>query len=264
MVLRNRLKCLVGASVIFCLCGTSPTSAQSDAPIIFTARVKQIGAVSFADVPQSDRTVTATVTAVGRKPDAIALAPGDEVTIEMLDPKSIELGRTYVFSATGWIFGAKLAVRELSHTPAAVGRRGLQLSADDTRLRSQVQSADSVVVGQVTEIRNAPVSAGPGSNMPISEHEPQWKEAVIKVSTTIKGTATPGQVVVRFPASNDVAYRDAPKFTVGQSGTFLLHNLSAVNAVDVGPSPTFEMIKRADQLSVAAAARVKNLSAGRQ
>jgi hypothetical protein len=57
----------------------------------------------------------------------------------------------------------------------------------------------------------------------VSEHDPKWREAVIEVAETHKGTFAKRQVVIRFPASTDVAWRRAPKFKAGQEGYFMLH-----------------------------------------
>ena len=58
---------------------------------------------------------------------------------------------------------------------------------------------------------------------PITEHEPQWREAIIQVDEVLKGTHQEKQVVVRFPGSTDVMWHGAPKFEPGQQGYFILH-----------------------------------------
>jgi hypothetical protein len=59
---------------------------------------------------------------------------------------------------------------------------------------------------------------------PISEHDPEWREAVVEVEEVEKGTCGPKYVVVRFASSDDVQWCHAPKFQVGQEGVFVLHN----------------------------------------
>ena len=227
------------------------------APLVFTGRVVKIGDVSFADVPRSDRTIVVSIVSVVDKPDAVSLKKDDTVTVEALDPSAFTVGHVYRIAATGWIFGAGLAVREVSHE-GAEGKAAM--SPADSRLASQIDNADSIVVGKVVQVRDAPVIAG-RDDAPVSEHEGLWKEAVVEVSNTIKGTVADKQVVIRFPASNDVAFRDVPHFSVGQSGTFLMHQPVAGRALQLPDARTFEMIKRTDQLPANAASRVRTLSA---
>jgi hypothetical protein len=58
--------------------------------------------------------------------------------------------------------------------------------------------------------------------LPITEHDAQWHEAVIEVTAVHKGRRVPRSIKVRFPASTDVAWARAPKLHAGQEGTFLL------------------------------------------
>jgi hypothetical protein len=62
---------------------------------------------------------------------------------------------------------------------------------------------------------------------PVSEHDPDWREAVVEVNEVHKGSAKKKQIVVRFPASTDVMWYAAPKFHPGQQGYFMLHKEEA-------------------------------------
>jgi hypothetical protein len=75
---------------------------------------------------------------------------------------------------------------------------------------------------------SAETTTVPGTSMPtrISEHDPIWHEAVVHVESVEKGSTRQKQVVVRFPGSNDVRWRNHPKFRPGQQGVFLLNAVS--------------------------------------
>jgi hypothetical protein len=96
----------------------------------------------------------------------------------------------------------------------------------------------------------------------ITEHNPDWQEAVITVDSMIKGPAS-ARVVVRFPGSLDIAWHRLPKFTAGQTGTFLLHKdtmSGAPHAMMAGRQVTAYIAPAAtDILSAADAARVRAL-----
>jgi hypothetical protein len=93
--------------------------------------------------------------------------------------------------------------------------------ATDQALRDRLTRAQLVVLGTVTVVRHVEVRPRP----PISEHDPDWRDATIKVERPLKGSLTPGTdtVHVLFPASRDVRWFQSPKFTQGQVGIFLLH-----------------------------------------
>jgi hypothetical protein len=95
-------------------------------------------------------------------------------------------------------------------------------------LQQHLADADAVVVGTVTGV-NLPAhvvqqlaTPQPPTRGPISEHDPDWREATIQVASVEKGNV-PAQQTVLFPASRDVAWYAAPKFHAGQKGIFVLH-----------------------------------------
>ena len=203
---------------------------QSD--IIFIGTVTQVGAVAAPEVPASNRTVVVRVDQVLEKPAAVALATGDSVTVEAARPGSLKAGAQATFYTNGWIFGRGVAVREvgheLGHSPVAVADQEAavskaRLDLNDADLKAHIDRAAMVVEGRVQQVRTAELAAAPGRPRRITEHDPQWQEAIIQVQDGIKGAQAGEQVVVRFPGSHDVAWVGTPKLAEGQEGTFLLH-----------------------------------------
>ncbi|HVH68375.1 MAG TPA: hypothetical protein VM716_10940 [Gemmatimonadales bacterium] len=212
---------------------------QSD--IIFIGTVTQVGAVAAPELPASARTSVVRVDQVLEKPAAVALAAGDSVTVQAVQAGSPKPGTQATFYTTGWIFGRGVAVREVGHEPghspvdttaqgAAVVKA--RLSADDAELKAHLQRAAMVVAGRVEQVRPAELAPASPPTRPkrISEHDPEWQEAIIQVDDGIKGARAGEQVVVRFPSSRDVAWVGTPRFTVGQEGTFLLHKDSTTGS----------------------------------
>ena len=138
-----------------------------------------------------------------------------------------------------------------------------QDQAETERLRAQIASADAVVLGEVIEIH--PLAGT--SNYPVgrvSEHQPDWHEAVLKVSSVIKGS--PGeQMVIRFPISRDIAWYRAPKLQVGQQGVFML-TLDRVTGTSESTFAgrlvsAYTALQPGDVLSPSEADRVRTISA---
>ncbi|PYO97151.1 MAG: hypothetical protein DMD61_12875 [Gemmatimonadetes bacterium] len=243
---------------------------QSD--IIFIGTVTQVGAVAAPEVPASPRTTVVRIDNVLEKPAAVALAPGDWVTVETVQPGSLKPGTQATFYTTGWIFGRGVAVREVGHEPGrspvvvadqqeAVARARLEVN--DADLKAHIQRAAMVVAGRVEQVRPAELAAAPTRPKRITEHDPQWQEAIIQVQDGIKGAQAGDQVVVRFPGSRDVAWVGAPRFTVGQEGTFLLHKDSTTGSpltmIGGKAVPAYTALHDVDVLSKQDATRVRAL-----
>ncbi|HVF62013.1 MAG TPA: hypothetical protein VNJ70_19570 [Thermoanaerobaculia bacterium] len=128
------------------------------------------------------------------------------------------------------VLAASISTAEAASEPAA------RLKA--AAIADRVASADVVVRGRVTAVRVAPeerpaprtgtrrgVTAAATEaprRKPITEHDPQWREAEIEVDEVEKGGTAKKKVVVRFPGSDDVRWYKAPKFQPGQEGVFIL------------------------------------------
>jgi len=96
-------------------------------------------------------------------------------------------------------------------------------------LNDALKLADKVVSGIVVEVR--PLSGAKLAELQsldngryfYSEHSPRWREAVIRVQSTLKGAATEKTIILIFPSTKDRMWAKAPKCRVGQTGTWLLH-----------------------------------------
>jgi hypothetical protein len=143
------------------------------------------------------------------------------VTVELPDGVVVAEGDVHVFQVTAWIFGTGLAVRALSVGDGNTLTAAAAAASDDTaRLRSRAAEADHVVSGVVRQVSHVP----PEEDHPITEHDPQWNDATVEVQEKVGGTseASPASVTVRFASSRDVRWQQAPKFTVGERGVWLL------------------------------------------
>lgn len=207
-------------------------SLLKQSSIVFSGTVTQLGAASFAEVPKSAQTIVVRVDTVLRKPAAVSLKRGDNVTVEVKDPSAFHEGTRATFFTDGWIFGSGVAVKELGHQAIAAGEANVpaasesalgkaQEEAGKEELKQRIAAADFVVVARVTEIRkwNVPKSG----QYRVTEHDPDWHDAVIQIESTLKGPKVKkNRLVVRYPQCNDVAWVHAPKFEKNQHGIFFL------------------------------------------
>ena len=226
---------LAPAAVAFPQGMGSQAALVQESSIIFAGTVSQLGATSFADVPKSAQTIVVRVESVLKKPAAVSLKKGDNVTVEVKDPNAFRPGIAVTFYTDGWMFGSGVAVKELSHemgtSGGKAGRAGVDERAlgrieeqiSDQELKQRMASADFVVLARVTDIR--PWTTPDAASVPhrVTEHDPDWHDAVIKIESVLKGPKPKkNKLVVRFPQCNDVAWAHAPKFEKNQEGIFFL------------------------------------------
>lgn len=216
----------------------SQAKGQQEAPttptcIVFVGTVEALNAVTLSSLKASRNTSIVVVENVLRKPEAVALAKGDRVTVLTEGTATPTKGVRALFFTEGSIFGESLAVRVLKWEPAsAVGANAVAgeeakaaawiQAAAEKDLQASIVSADIIVVGRVRRIQPPSAPALAAESQRVSEHNPDWQEAIIVVEDTLKGPVGMAEVVVRFPSSVDVMWVGYPKFKVGQEGTFLL------------------------------------------
>jgi hypothetical protein len=248
--------------------------ASTTPSIVFVGTVEASEAVTLPSLAASPNTSVVAVERVVKKPDAIALAPGDKVTVVTEGGAPPQKGVPALFFTDGLIYGESLAVRVLSWEPVSSATASA-VAAEDAKVTAQLQegaykelqqsieSADIVIVGHVKRIQPPTVAALAPERQMVSEHNPDWQDAIIEVQSALKGAADSPEVVVRFPASMDVMWAGYPKFKEGQEGTFILHQ----DRVSGSPAATLEgkavtvytAISPKNTLSSGDAARIRRL-----
>jgi len=275
----------IGAGLLLALCGcaraatpqaTDRAALATKSSIIFSGTVSQLAATSFADVPKSAQTIVVTVDSIAKKPAAVSLKKGDNVTVEVKDASAFQEGTHATFYTDGWIFGSGIAVKELGHEVGAAGVETAPAAPVDMKARGQDQTTDQelldrmkasdfVVVGRVTDVHkwNAPKPKS-GAPSRVTEHDPDWHEAVVEVQSVLKGGKVKGnKVIVRFPNRNDVAWVSSPKFAKNERGIFCLNRdqSTGVPSTKMGGQQVnvYTCLGHGDALPISDEARVRAL-----
>ncbi|HSE18795.1 MAG TPA: hypothetical protein VLB46_17185 [Pyrinomonadaceae bacterium] len=246
---RGKFRLIVAAVALLPLFVVVPRAmGQQEHPyIIFVGTVEALNAVTLQSMKASENTSVVVVEKVLKKPDAVTLVPRDRVTVVTNGSGNpLQKGVRGLFVTDGLIYGETLAVRLVSWEPAQAvtaapamqeARATAKLQELTERdLRSAMNSVDMVVVGRVKQIQAVSASELVPGRQRISEHDPDWKEAIIEVQETLKGPAELREVVVRFPASTDIMWVGYPKFSAGQERTLLLRE----DSVSGAPRATFD------------------------
>jgi len=205
----------------------------------------------------------------------VSLKTGDSVTVEVKDASAFQEGAQATFYTDGWIFGSDLAVKELGHSlgaasepvPAAGNNAPGQMEGQlsDQQLKDRMNESDFVVVGRVTDVHkwNVPKTKS-GAPLHVTEHDPDWHEAVVTVESVLKGGQVKGnKVIVRFPQRNDVAWVNSPRFTKDQKGIFCLNRdkTSGAPTAKMGGKQVnvYTCLGHGDALPLSEEARVRSL-----
>ena len=217
---------MVGRVAAILICVASSLSAQSfddlveKAKFIFAGDVVKLGATTLPTVPATPKTAVVRVTDVLTGDEILTALVGQQITVEMLQPAVVE--KTVFFTNVA-VYGDSVEVVELAHQPLDEGGPAavrIKIAAALTRnkdrgLLARITNAERVIAGRVESVRRT------GNSQRRSEHDPLWATAVIKVSSVLKGLQGE-QVEVLFPTSNDEMWVEAPRFTQGQSGVWIL------------------------------------------
>jgi len=218
----------------------APTEEQlaDRARFVFRGTVESARAPHARDVPSTAATVR--VDEVVQGPAKLMMFAGREVFVIPCPRERFRAGERAIFYTNALVFGDTLTLESVGHRPLAAGTIGVRstphpASALRTRdVQKRLATADLVVVGRVAAVRLPPASrrapARTKPSPPVSEHDPEWRDAVIDVERVAKGSSGRKQVIVRFPASHDVRWFRAPKLSAGDEGVFILHRTGALEA----------------------------------
>lgn len=210
---------------------------------VFRGTVEQVNAANVAQVENTDQTAIVFVDEIIKSPQVLGNFAGKSITVKLGDKEVVKKGEKAIFYTNGWLFGETIAVESLGHSQVDAEIKSLSAANTDPAkfsknsiIKDRLKTADAVVSGRVVSVRLTPenlenplaavhaLDKGDETvnRRPISEHDPQWCEAVVEVADTDKGDDKK-QVVVRFPSSNDVRWYKAHKFAAGDEGVFILH-----------------------------------------
>jgi hypothetical protein len=221
------------------------------ARFVFHGTVQGAAARAVPGLP-GVKALTVRVDEIVQGPEKLGAYEGRDVLLIPQKGERLSRDARAVFYTNGVAFGETLTVESIGHVPLPAGAVGVRSTAHPAaalrkrEVEHRVASADAVVVGKVATVRlpasDLPRRAARGAAAamasaprgPISEHDPQWREAVIQVERVAKGRSAAREVVVRFPASDDVRWFRAPKFAPGDQGVFILHRSGSETT---GPQP---------------------------
>jgi hypothetical protein len=239
--------------------GTTFEELMGQSQLVFKGTVTKVNAATLPQIRPTASTIVVKVDeVVHAPPHTLEDYTGKQVTVQLSQPGGVKVGEQFVFFTTSWMFGSSIAVREVGRTePDITVTRGRAAEAVATaahnKLQDRMSSGELVVVGRVSNVRPAPEDVRRGRH---SEHDPHWWEAAIEIESVLKGQINERRVIILFPSSGDVMWKNAPKFHEGEQGIWFLRreklgaipatqaHLTALNPLDFHPIDQLDRIKQ--------------------
>lgn len=226
---------------------------------IFSGTIVKMNASNIEVVPN----VPTAVVRVDEVLDAVSpyeRMKGKEITVLLASSKNKKAGDRQVFFTSGWFYGKTLGVKETPNN-LTVGDRlddlkkrivSERVNIVNDSLRDELKRAVLVIRGIVIEA-NIEIEKRPGLE---SEHNPEFKKAVIEIKEVLKGQTTERRVDVIYSSSDDVQWYNSPKLTRGQDAIFLLQVRQAPPIFRING---FTVLDKRDVVSPDSESSVKNL-----
>jgi hypothetical protein len=231
----------------------------------FEGTVKALNKSNVPNIPNADRALIVSVDNVKAQTTTASKAFGSwigkEVTVvptpDSVTHTDLKVGDRATFYTKPIRYADNVAVSAIGITKASKLRGGhfaaiMTVAAEEKAnelLKRDISGADAVVTGKVSNVRELTKPKQAALNKPteggtvprVSEHDPEWKEAVITVQAVGKGEPQK-EVVVVFPSSDDRMWDRAPKFQKGDAGTWILHKnqINDKHLVDILLAPELE------------------------
>jgi hypothetical protein len=157
---------------------------------------------------------------------------GRVATVILSRPESVKIGEEALFFGNPRFVGHSLTIAdegEISWKAAeslilAGLERGAQARRDKPVL-DRLAAASLVFRGLVETVRPLEIKADENkrSSALHSEHDPEWHIATVRVVVPLRGGEAGQIVTVVFPASQDIAWFNAPKLKPDQNAVFIAH-----------------------------------------
>lgn len=167
-------------------------------------------------------------------------------TVILKRPGSVKAGEELLFFGNPRFLGRSLTIADEGELSAEKGAPAMLSDSEasaqarkDTAVRERVATAKIVFRGTVDSVH--PLETQGAER--ISEHDPEWQVANVKIATALRGGQAGEVVVVLFPASRDIMWFNAPKLKEGQDAVFLAHPFEKQDA-RLSRNPSLEALRQ--------------------
>ena len=214
----------------------------NDAKFIFRATVERIGAATLPEISDVSNCIVVKISDVISAPSGFTDWTGKSITVAVKETGRLKPGTEQVFYTNGWLYGKSLAVleltsrdsKEVTNQQVLEGVNGNQ----DKKIRERLKASELIISGQIIKIGE---TIQPKT---ISEHDPLWTMAVIKIDSVEKGKVQGSELPILFVSSGDVMWEGSPKFRKGDKGIWLFRRTNQEASFRISENEDFYPIER--------------------
>lgn len=213
-----------------------------DAPFIFRATVERVGAATLPEISDVSNCIVVKVNEVIYAPPGFTDWTGKSITVAVKESGKQKAGVEQVFYTNGWLYGKSLAVLEVASKDSREVTNQQVLDGvarnQDNKVRERLKASELVVSGQVIKIGETI------QQKTISEHDPIWTAAIIKIDSVEKGKIQGSELKIFFASSGDIMWEVSPKFKVGDEGIWLFNRTSIEKGFIISEREDFYPIEK--------------------
>ena len=190
------------------------------ASLVFIGTVTELGTSTVPVLPASENLVVVRVDRSLRVDPVLGDLRGKLITVGASVSPTVKVGQRAIFFTTSWIHGSGIAVHEVAHVDPDQEQEIATAIArlPQRHLKDRIQNAAAVVTGQVTHI-------GAQRQSRRRRNAAFWAPADLRVDRVLLGPVQQATTLF-FPTTSRPPWSNAPKFSVGQKGIFILHAVS--------------------------------------
>jgi hypothetical protein len=199
----------------------------SKSSLIFKAEILLTN-TSTIDWPDPSNLAVVRLQDVIKGEQSLASFLKEPVTVRFLNMRDVMKGQVMIIYGDVWVSGESIAIAETGHELMGENKltndnylseiRVSVQKAEARELKANAAKAELVIAGTVVALRKEK-----SDRSFLTEHDPEWMLAEIKVDENLKGNSSPGAtVIVAFPTSQDFMWYQSPRLREGEKAIFFL------------------------------------------
>ncbi len=207
------------------------SALASRSAIVVLGRVVRTNASEEPLLAANNATVVVRITRMFAGTEFAGDQVGRTATVILNKPGTLKVGAEALFFGNPRFIGKTLTIADVGELPAprikaGVIPPGLAQGIEtrrDAPIRLRLAHAAVVFRGTVEAVRPLEAVEGEKWGEPASEHDPQWRLAVLHVVRPLRAVKEGEVVSVIFPASRDIVWFNSPKLKPGDEVLVLAH-----------------------------------------
>lgn len=234
---RPRLRCgftlLILSALCSNACAQNPDAGDlaERSAIIVQGKVLKTHASDEPLLAASDRTAVIAIDRMYAGQNIAGDQTGRNATVILSRAGAVEAGQDALFFGNPRFAGRTLTIADEGEIMSRVGTAPQEDATRGMKARSDRPVAERLAIaalvfrGTVESIRPLEQgrSAADKTREPTSEHDPQWQQATVRITTPLRDGRAGDTVTVLFSGSDDIVWFNAPKLKLHQDAVFIAH-----------------------------------------